>query len=381
MFRTISLAILLMANCFTVLSQNLIINPGAELTPSGTGWIIASTGANTCAIGSAAATYSNWTMTPDNSANYPAAHGGTKTFFAGCNTAVPGGPFELYQDIDVSADAVQIDAGLISYIFSGYIQTPVSPQADAGRFIVDYLDAGGAIIGTSYTTAYQSFAGGSGTAWVQYMNTRTAASGTRKLRTRLQVTIATGPAINTYFDDISITKAVITPLTLISFSGRETSAAINLKWSVGDAVNFSKFEIDKSTDALNFAPAGTIEYVNRQRDYYFTDKYITGQTRLYYRLKMIDADDHFVYSHTLVFSPTHLMVFTISPNPATNVVMITGLRSKGSIIIRNMIGIKVLESTVFAGSFLPGINLLPKGIYAVSYWDGNSLTTQQLILQ
>jgi hypothetical protein len=159
----------------TACSQNLVVNPGAE-TP-GTGWTIVSSGPTACgAVPSN--TFNNWTMVPDNSTNYPAAHGGTHTFFAGCSATVPGGPFEIFQDINVTANAALIDAGALTTTFSGYIQTPISPQPDAGRFIIDFLNASNAILGTSFTTAYQSFSGGSGAGWINYMNTRVAPAGT-----------------------------------------------------------------------------------------------------------------------------------------------------------------------------------------------------------
>src|ERR1035438_5528393 len=184
-----AITLLLMACCFEVSSQNLVINPGAELSPAGTGWTIVSAGANACALGTPAATYSNWTMTPDLSPRYPAAHGGRKTFFAGCNNAAPAGPFELFQDIDVSYDAAQIDAGFIAYLFTGYIQTPFAPQADAGRFIVDYLSASGTLLGSSYNSSYQSYAAGSGPDWHRYADLRKATTGTRKIRVRMQATV------------------------------------------------------------------------------------------------------------------------------------------------------------------------------------------------
>src|SRR5687768_3314018 len=99
-------------------SQNLVVNSGAEDNPRGTGWTIVSAGPTACGV-APSNTYLNWTMIPDGSGNYPAAHGGTRTFFSGCSASAPGGPFEIFQDIDVSANAALIDGGNLSTTFSG----------------------------------------------------------------------------------------------------------------------------------------------------------------------------------------------------------------------------------------------------------------------
>jgi hypothetical protein len=363
------------------ISQNLVTNPGAELTPAGTGWTIVSSGANVCAAGSAASTYSNWTMTPDGSANYPTAHGGTKTFYAGCNTTVPAGPFELNQTIDVSADASQIDGGFVSYSFSGYAQTPIAAQADAGRFIVDYLNSGGTVLGTSYTSSYQSGSGGSGASWIPYTNTRTAVTGTRKVRIRLQTTIATGPAINAYFDDISLTKLVALPIALVSFTGKQNNDNIDLNWSVNNALDFSKFEIEKSSDTSSFLLAGTVDYVKGKTDYFYTEKYTPGSTSIFYRLKMTDISGMSSYSPTLVFNNDRVQPFAIFPNPATNNILVTGLLNDGTVFIRNINGNTVLQFHIDRSRVSLDISRLQKGIYFVSYANSNYLTTQKLIVQ
>lgn len=75
---------------FSAAAQNLVINPGAEDNPRGTGWTIISAGPTACGV-APSNTYLNWTMIPDGSGNYPAAHGGTRTFYSGCSATAPAG--------------------------------------------------------------------------------------------------------------------------------------------------------------------------------------------------------------------------------------------------------------------------------------------------
>jgi hypothetical protein len=373
--------LLLLIQSYWAFSQNLLVNPGAEGSPAGVGWTIVSSGGAVCAVGTAASTYSNWTMTPDNSANYPAAHGGTKTFFSGCSATVPGGPFELFQIIDVSADAIQIDAGEVTYSFTGFIQSPISPQADAGRFIVDYLNVSGSVIGTSYTSAFQSFALGSGIGWNMYANMRLAPSGTRKIKMRLQATVATGPAVNAYFDDLSILKTVTLPIDLESFTGALQDDQIALRWQVSDAVDFSRFTVEKSTDVISFVPVNTSAYITGKTDYAFIDKLLLTDSRIFYRLKMIDIDNRYVYSSVLAFNRSDLQPFDVSPNPANGNIIVTGLHARGWITIAELNGAKVLQLAVVNNILLINIRSLQKGVYVISYQEAGQTKSKKLVVQ
>lgn len=308
-----------------VLAQNLVVNPGAEDNPRGTGWTIVSSGPTTCAV-APSNTFVNWTMIPDGSGNYPAAHGGTRTFFSGCSATAPGGPFEIYQDIDVSADAALIDGNNLTTTFGGFIQTPIAPQLDAGRFIVDFMTAANVVLGTSYTTPYQSNGGGSGNGWVSYSNTRIAPVGTRKIRIRMQTTVATTPAINAYFDDISLTKASLLPLTLSSFKGETGTGYNDLAWSTAQETNTSHFAVERSNAAGEWTAIATIEAAGNSyetRNYNYRDR--SADPISYYRLKMTDLDGKYTMSHVIKLSRVNegLPEIRLGPNPAGNFLTIS----------------------------------------------------------
>lgn len=320
--RTILLLILTVFS-HSLFSQNLIVNPGAESDPRGTGWTIVSSGPTACAA-APTTTAQAWTLIPNGTTNYPTAHGGTRVFFAGCSATVPAGPYEAYQNIDLTSYAAVIDAGGLATVFEGYIQTPVSGQADAGRFIVEFRSATNVVLGTSYTTAYQNFASG-GSAWVFYTNTRTAPVGTRSVRIRMQATINIGPAVNAYFDDLSFTVTSTLPLTLTSFTG-ETNAQSNvLTWVTSQEMNTSHFLLERSTTGT-WTEIGRVEASGNSSSnitYSFTDQSPSpvGQ----YRLKMVDIDGRFTYSNTIKLSRTNDGAFEVKayPNPANDVLNVS----------------------------------------------------------
>jgi hypothetical protein len=382
------LGIVGLISILTVSAQNLVVNPGGQSLPRGTGWTVLSAGGTACAV-APTNTYLSWTMIPDGSAGlYPYDHttgaAGGVTFFSGCSVANRG-PFELYQDIDVSADAVNIDLGIIQYTFSGYIQTPVNNipggQTDQGRFIVDYLDVANVIIGSSYTSSWQSNALGSGAAWNLYNNTRVAPSGTRTVRVRLQTQVFTNtPAINAYFDDIALVKATVLPVTLISFTGTENDGKIYLSWKVADEINLANYQLQQSTDGINFNNIATI--TAGKKEYSFIDRNTSNYIdKYYYRLRMVDIDGKFSYSDVLPIKIRGKHSITISPNPAKDFVTLSGFESQGKITIINGSGASVYTGNTLTQGMKINIAHLPAGLYVVRFTDGKAVSYKKLLVQ
>ena len=364
-------------------AQNLVTNPDAESLPRGTGWTIIKQGALTC-LSSPTDNFLNWTMKPDGSSNYPYDHttgasGGT-VFFSGCDTYFTG-PFELQQTIDVSADATIIDMGTQLYTFSGYMQTPVNSQTDEGRFIVDFLNASNTILGTSYTSNWQSYSGGSGTSWVYYNNSRIAPPGTRKIKIRMQTLLSLNrPAINVYFDDISLTKPMILPVSLLSFTGNEVQGTIHLNWTTNPDLQLKQFELEQSTDATYFNGIGT--FAGGKTSYQFIDdNYSPASDTYFYRLKMTNIDGKNAYSNVVTIKTGARVFISLSPNPANTSVTITGRFRKGIISVINSNGQTVLAAEANASPVTLNISLLPAGLYAVRFSDATIITNKKLVIQ
>lgn len=363
-------------------AQNLVTNPGAESLPRGTGWTIISQGTYPC-IPIPTNTYTNWTLIPDGTVNYPFDHttgvaGGT-IFYAGCSDFFSGVK-ELQQTIDVSADAANIDAGTQLYTFSGYIQTPVDNQTDQGRFIVEYLNASNTVLGTSYTSPWQSYSGGSGTAWNFYTNTRVAPATTRQIRIRLQAELIFNRyAINVYFDDISLTKPSLVPVRLVSFTANETDGYVKLNWNVEAELNLGRYELERSKNGINFSSITTI--LPGRASYAYTDN-VNGieADNFYYRIKMIDIDGKISYSNILAVQ-TKAKSITISPNPAADYIRINGTIKKGMVSITNASGITVLTTNTNNTATGIDISMLPAGVYFVRYNDGSSNVVKKLLVQ
>ncbi|MBL0359223.1 MAG: T9SS type A sorting domain-containing protein [Chitinophagaceae bacterium] len=381
--KKIILIIFAALSIFQLPAQNLVINPDAESLPRGTGWTVISSGALTCLL-IPTNNVLNWTMKPDGTPNYPFDHttgasGGT-VFFSGCDTYFQG-PFELQQTIDVTTDAATIDMGNQLYDFSGYMQTPVSNQTDQGRFIVECLNASNTVLGSSYSSNWQSNFGGSGTSWIQYTNTRTAPAGTRKIRIRMQTQLAINqPAINVYFDDISLNKPTVVPLGLLSFTGVEAGGNIFLNWKISDELNCKKIELERSTTADHFSKIATLVATGNSTYEFVDDNYSRYTGNYFYRLKMTAIDGSIAYSNIIMIRIAGNPSITVSPNPANDIITITGLSQPGIVSVIHYSGSTVLTTNTNASSLKLNVSNIPAGLYMVRFgYQKNSIHKKLVI--
>ncbi|HEX4373736.1 MAG TPA: hypothetical protein VHZ50_10570, partial [Puia sp.] len=208
-----------MKNCYILIicalfsvevsSQNLIVNPSAELgDPTSVGWTNVSMGTT------GASCYGNtgWRIL-GNQSGFPIAQQGSYYFFPGCSST-NGPTFELRQDISVSANAAIIDLGWDAFTFSGYMQVYTQSPPDQTEMIVEYRNAANTTVLGSYNTGLTTNQG----TWTFYSNTTTAPVGTRIIRIRLLAVVNTGPSIDAYFDNLSLTTNIPLAVVFSSFN-------------------------------------------------------------------------------------------------------------------------------------------------------------------
>ncbi|MFT5512313.1 MAG: hypothetical protein ACI8SE_000711, partial [Bacteroidia bacterium] len=100
--------------------------------------------------------------------------------FGSHTTAASTGILEMYQEVDVSIDSVQIDSGIGKTSFTGYIVGHNSYD-DEGQIIVRYLDASNNLLGI-YQSGLTNYNGD----WQYLEHSRTTPKGTRKIRVIVQ---------------------------------------------------------------------------------------------------------------------------------------------------------------------------------------------------
>ena len=106
------------------------------------------------------------------------------------------------------------------------------------------------------------------------------------------------------------------PIHLMSFTSNTANCTPSIEWTTSNAVNFNKFELQRSEDNSPFATIASLPYIRDRNSYQYMDKG-TGNGDLFYRLKMVDIDGSSTYSATIsarvdCSAPT---AFSVYPNP------------------------------------------------------------------
>lgn len=127
------------------------------------------------------------------------------------------------------------------------------------------------------------------------------------------------------------------PLNLLTFTGQYKNGSSNLKWETTSEINTDHFIIERSLPDGNFEAIGKVVAKgssNQKATYQYADEKIAalGVPFVMYRLKIVDRDDEYTYSHVVTIHVPDILITTINifPNPANNktIVSITSPRDQ-----------------------------------------------------
>lgn len=173
---------------------------------------------------------------------------------------------------------------------------------------------------------------------------------------------------------------VVLPLTLISFSAELEEDAVRLNWKTAQEYNVSHFEIEYSDDGREYNKIGEVaSSSNGDGNYTYLDNVLRSSMR-YYRMKMVDQDLTYTYSHTIFVRQEAAVQMSLYPNPASSVVHLTLPKlERGSTQIRvlNMQGMPVNTTTLTSQgqATVASINVsgLPAGTYFIQVISSNAV--------
>jgi hypothetical protein len=198
------------------------------------------------------------------------------------------------------------------------------------------------------------------------------------IRSRSYSLLANSPSDNqSWFTKASNTINPL-PLRLLAFNASaQGSSKVLVSWEVAAQVNTSVFIIERSTNGITFTAIGSKaaagDYAG-DLNYSFIDL-SPAQGPNYYRLKMIDRDEHFTYSDVkqVTFNNNGQSI-VISPNPAQVRIYVNGAKTGSSIFILDMTG-RVLQ-TIRSYNAAEGIDIsgLSAATYVVQIINNNVIT-------
>jgi hypothetical protein len=187
----------------------------------------------------------------------------------------------------------------------------------------------------------------------------------------------------------------ILPVKLNTFTVVKQGNNAVLDWSTVTESNSDYFEVQRSTDGVNFVTVGTKDAAgtsNDQRSYQYSDPINTTAAVLYYRLNTVDIDQRASYSKivSLKVNGGNIKNLTVFPNPFTTDLKLQVISEKEADItirINNVLGQPVInrrltlqkgENIIVLSSEL---KTLKPGTHLMEIITDEGKTTQQIIKQ
>lgn len=179
------------------------------------------------------------------------------------------------------------------------------------------------------------------------------------------------------------------PIELLYFKGEKVNDKNLLSWSTAAEINNAYFEIEKSTNGIDFKKLTSIDSKSyngqskQQLNYDYADVACTS----YYRLKQIDFNGQYKYHNTIFIENNESdNKPVIMPNPARDQLVImfhTKLKQKTNISLYDISGRLILSDEFTPESennqFILDIEHLNPGLYFLSTSDGFKSYQQKII--
>ena len=183
--------------------------------------------------------------------------------------------------------------------------------------------------------------------------------------------------------------SAVLPLTLLSFDAEKKGGKVETKWQTEQEVNTDYFEVERSTNGVNFSSIGQVKAtgLKQKSNYSLMDNTPPQSNTLYYRLKMLDKDGTFEYSKVKsISSKASKGDIKIYPNPISNTIKaeLTSITSGDiDISVVDAFGKVVLTSKQKISEGLNTLNLdcphLAAGLYLFIAKTGGDSFVQKIV--
>jgi len=180
----------------------------------------------------------------------------------------------------------------------------------------------------------------------------------------------------------------ILPATLTDFTGSGHAGYNQLKWTVTQEQNLSRYELERSIDGSAFVKVATISAQNQTIETNYTHNDNTSLFETYYRLKIIDIDGSYTYSSVVFIRKTAgKNEFAVMGNPFTDQIILRYMLIQNQNIavqLFNAAGALIRKEAYNATSgtgvyTIKGFSHLTPGVYLLKIESGTDRQTIKLI--
>ena len=195
------------------------------------------------------------------------------------------------------------------------------------------------------------------------------------------------------YNNYKVAADYIVPVELTSFSAQAAKDKINLVWETATETNNYGYEIQRSSDKINYTAIGFVKGAGTSTEkhtYTYTDD-DRATNRVYYRLKQLDYDGTFWYSQVVEAANVMPTEFALSQNypnpfnPVTTIKFQLPVNSKVSLKVYDILGSEVatlVDEVKEAGYYELSFNAngLASGTYFFRINADNFVQTKKMIL-
>lgn len=170
---------------------------------------------------------------------------------------------------------------------------------------------------------------------------------------------------------------VVVPVKMGDFTAVLCNNVVRLDWQTYFESDLEHFEIERSTDGINYAFVESINGMgnsNTTQRYHYSDQVTNCKDVLYYRLKILDRDGSYEYSKTIrvkiAESPTSLIKLyptMVGPGDEIHAEMLSAVNQSALITFYNVSGEMVGQQTIALNK---GINSFTVGGPAFRAYHG-----------
>jgi len=185
----------------------------------------------------------------------------------------------------------------------------------------------------------------------------------------------------------------VLPVEFLQLTGVLQSGNVRLNWVVIATKEVDRFEVERSTDNVNYIKTGTVSDVvklNEQQGFTFNDDVSNvNKEIIYYRIKVIGKAGEIQYSNVLVIRMRLTKtLLTVMPNPAKDHVMLLFFAEKDSEITLRLMDnlgkiVLVKKQNVLKGNNTIQLNNLTRyssGTYVLQVFVNDEIVTQKIVL-
>ena len=178
-----------------------------------------------------------------------------------------------------------------------------------------------------------------------------------------------------------VATASALPVTLTAFGGKSIAGKNELGWTVAAEENVDRYDIEYAPDPVHFQLAGSVKAM-KATSYHFTHQ--PAAAKLYYRLKIIDADNAVSYSKVISISGGTEVSSFVYPSPVVNGILTLRLPGVFSdVVLFSADGKAVFSSSLKSrsGTVTIGLPALAPGIYLVVLNNSSGRITQTVVIR